>query len=396
MTVWRDMLVDLRVNPGRSALTAVSLFLGVFAVMSIIVVGNIVNEVFTATAEQQGGRYQTFERVVPLPASLSPSDVETLLGALPADGASVAGQLGTAQPLIVATAPQSDPATQQRVCLSVTTILVTGSYTDIYRLPMTSGRWLDPAYTSPYEMVVNKSSASTLGGPGTLVWLTSATTATAFPVEIVGVVNDGNAQARAYLEASQWLHNAPHILSSLTLTMLWNQPGGTSDQIQSMSNDWLADHGLPTDSTTMETDSVASYRQFILVMQWSFTGIALLSLIVAAIGIVNIGLASITQRTHELVIRRAIGASKTTIAAMIIGSSLLLSVIVAGISAVTVGIGISIFTSTLPPDSAIQPPPYPVVAALTGIAVSISTALLGSIIPGWKAARLQPGLALRV
>lgn len=398
MISWlRSALTDLRVHPGRSLLTAISLFLGVLAVMAIIVTGDVVREVFLATAEQQGGRYQTFERRVELPATTSHAQLIAALSDLPpAHEAHLGCIFDAPDGITIATLPESSGTLDQGVIPNISTAFVCGDYSSVYRLPLSAGRWLRADQdTAPYEIVVNHVAAHQLGGPGTTIWLTSPTTSTTFPALVVGVVNDGRTEAQAITTAFPWLSNAPQLIAPTSITLLWQQAGTSEDQVRSATNDWLTDHRLPTDSQPMETDTVAGFTDFIRLVQLSFAGVALLSLIVAALGIINVGLASVKERARELVIRRALGATKASIVGMIMGSALILSVLVAATATLIAWIALLIFRASLAPDSPVEPPGYPLIGALIGTAVSITTALIGSVIPGLIAARLQPGLALR-
>ena len=116
---------------------------------------------------------------------------------------------------------------------------------------------------------------------------------------------------------------------------------------------------------------------------------------VAVLGQINIGLSSLEQRTQELLIRRALGASKNNIAILVLSSLVFLSIIVCLISLfISVGI-VYMISYLLPSDSPITVPGYPVIAAFVAVIASIGTALLGGLIPAIKAARLEPALALR-
>jgi putative ABC transport system permease protein len=296
----------------------------------------------------------------------------------------------------VALWPTTSPTAGQGIEPEITTRFVCGNYRAIYRLPLSAGRWPDTLQaTSPYEVVLNKPAARILGGVGTTVWLTSPTTDGEFPARVVGIVNDGSVQPQLVTNALAWLTNAPQLLTPQTLTLLWHQTDTTLDHVQQATGDWLTDHRLSTDSDAIETDTLADFQRFITLVQLSFTGVAALSLLVAAIGIVNVGLASVKERSHELVIRRAIGASKLNVSTMIIGSSLVLATIVAAVSIGVAWTALILFRGRLAYDSPMQPPGFPLAAALIGITVAIGTALLGSTIPGIVASRLQPGLALR-
>lgn len=397
MNTLRDIIADLRTHPGRNVLTAVSLFIGVLAVMAIIVTGTVVKEVFVSTAEQQGGRFQTFQQSVQLPAEASRAQLVTALQSLPTvPGAHSGCLVESSSTVTVASLPVSSATSQQGRQSGTAVRFVAGDYRSVYRMPIIQGRWLrSNLSTSPYEAVLNMPSAGSLGGVGTPIWLTSNTSATAFPVTVVGVVNDGSTQPVLYTNAIAWLTNAPQLLHPDTLTLLWQQPGTPVDSVHNSINQWLDAHQLPTNGEISETDTVAGFQQFITVMQLSFGGVAALSLLVAGLGIINVGLASVKERTRELVIRRAIGASKASIVKMIVGSSVTLSVMVAAVSALVAGAGLAVFRASLPHDTAMVAPAYPVTAAALGTAVAIATALAGSIIPAVVASRLQPALALR-
>ncbi|MCL2785518.1 MAG: ABC transporter permease [Propionibacteriaceae bacterium] len=392
----RAVFADLRVHPGRNTLTALSLFVGVLAVMAIIVTGDVVKEVFVAKVEQRGGRYQTFERQASVPMTVSHQDLASVLTDLPArDGASVGCLVHPETHVDIALGPQSHTGASQGTTTAMEVFFVCGDYREIYRLPLSQGYWLTPDATSPYEVVANNAAAGYLGGPGTTVWLYSSTTDTAFPATIVGIVNDGATGPRLFTNAMAWLVNTPQLFQADSVTLVWQQPGIEKKQVQRITTDWLVDNRLGADGEAFETDTVIENLDIISLVQWSFSAVAALSLIVAALGIINVGLASIKERSRELVIRRALGATKASLVRMIIGSSLVLSIIVASISAGFAWIALIVFRSQLPHDTPINPPAYPVSAAIIGASVSVATALLGSIIPGLRAAKLQPGKVLR-
>ena len=108
-----------------------------------------------------------------------------------------------------------------------------------------------------------------------------------------------------------------------------------------------------------------------------------------------IGLASLEQRTHELLIRRALGATRWSIASLVLGSAIILALIVS-IATVAVSFGlVSIASSFWDVASPVSPPVYPYEAAIGAVIAAFITALAGSVVPAIKASRLQPALALR-
>lgn len=104
---------------------------------------------------------------------------------------------------------------------------------------------------------------------------------------------------------------------------------------------------------------------------------------------------SLEQRTHELLIRRAIGASRANIVTLVLGTQLIISIFVC-IASILLSLliveGISVL---LPPDSPITAPSYPIFSAVIAVITSVIVALLGGLLPAIKAAKLEPALALR-
>ena len=143
------------------------------------------------------------------------------------------------------------------------------------------------------------------------------------------------------------------------------------------------------------SDNADDYEQVIGFLQLGVTVTAILLLSVSAIGMINIGLAGIEQRSHELLIRRALGATRASIAIQVIGSSVLLGLIIAFAAVLISAVLVWAIPWMMPADSPLEPPAYPYTAAMIAACASIVTSLVGSLAPAIKAIRLQPALALR-
>jgi len=157
-----------------------------------------------------------------------------------------------------------------------------------------------------------------------------------------------------------------------------------------VANPLLSDVGTGSVSSWNRSDNADDYEQVIGFLQLGVTVTAILLLSVSAIGMINIGLAGIEQRSHELLIRRALGATRASIAIQVIGSSVLLSLIIAFAAVLVQAI-----PWMMSADSPLEPPAYPYTAAMIAACASIVTSLVGSLAPAIKAIRLQPALALR-
>jgi putative ABC transport system permease protein len=136
---------------------------------------------------------------------------------------------------------------------------------------------------------------------------------------------------------------------------------------------------------------VADFRQ---ITSMTFLVMAVLSsigLLVGGIGVMNIMLVSVTERTQEIGVRKAIGARKKDIILQFLIEASLLT-LMGGLAGIAFGWLIAL-VSRLVFES--LPAAVPMWAAVTGIVVSAGVGLVFGIWPASKAARLDPVEALR-
>ena len=119
--------------------------------------------------------------------------------------------------------------------------------------------------------------------------------------------------------------------------------------------------------------------------------ISCLGLLVGGIGVMNIMLVSVTERTKEIGIRKAIGATKNAIVLQFLLEAMTLTFF-GGIIGVVVAIGISNLIMLLIPSIPAQVPAWAVIAGLT---VSIGVGLVFGVLPARKASKLDPIECLR-
>ena len=120
-------------------------------------------------------------------------------------------------------------------------------------------------------------------------------------------------------------------------------------------------------------------------------GIAAISLLVGGIGIMNIMLVTVTERTREIGIRRAIGAQKSSIVIQFLVEAGMLC----GIGGI-VGIAVGTLGSIVLGKLMFQMTIYPAVwVTLAAFSLSVALGLIFGIYPAAKAAKLQPVEALR-
>jgi putative ABC transport system permease protein len=119
--------------------------------------------------------------------------------------------------------------------------------------------------------------------------------------------------------------------------------------------------------------------------------ISCLGLLVGGIGVMNIMLVSVTERTKEIGIRKAIGATKSAIVLQFLLEAMTLTFF-GGIIGVTLAIGISNLIMLIFPS---LPALIPAWAVITGLTVSVGVGLIFGVLPARKAANLDPIECLR-
>ncbi len=130
----------------------------------------------------------------------------------------------------------------------------------------------------------------------------------------------------------------------------------------------------------------ATKRTFAVVLG----AIAGISLLVGGIGIMNIMLASVTERTREIGIRRAIGARRPQIVMQFLVESLVLSAI-GGLLGVAVGLGIPKLVTVV----AGMPTIVTMWSLFLSFGISVLVGMVFGIYPALRAAKLDPIVALR-
>lgn len=192
--------------------------------------------------------------------------------------------------------------------------------------------------------------------------------------------------------AQKQLFGANHVSSISIEAQNENQMVEAQDQIGYLllSRHKLKDPSTADFSIFSQNDILGAASQITGTFTALLSGIAAISLLVGGIGIMNIMLVTVTERTREIGLRKALGARKKTIIAQFLIESIILTS-VGGLIGMVLGIAASLAISrliNLP--FALSPN-----SILLAIGVSAAIGILFGWYPARKAANLQPIEALR-
>jgi len=150
-------------------------------------------------------------------------------------------------------------------------------------------------------------------------------------------------------------------------------------------------HGGEEDVTVLTQDSVlGSFDQILKALTAALAGIAAISLGVAGIGIMNVMLVSVSERTREIGLLKAVGVTQGQVISVFLVEAALVST-AGGLVGLLAGLGAGRVLQGVYPEFPFHPPGWAVAAAL---AVSCLVGLLFGLLPARNAARLNPVEAL--
>ncbi|MCK4413137.1 MAG: ABC transporter permease [Candidatus Eisenbacteria sp.] len=150
-------------------------------------------------------------------------------------------------------------------------------------------------------------------------------------------------------------------------------------------------HDGDEDVTVLTQDAVlATFTQILNALTAALVGIAAISLTVAGIGIMNVMLVSISERTREIGLLKAVGVTRRQITGVFLIEAVMIST-TGGVLGLFVGIVSGRIFQRIVPDFPIHAPLWAVGAAL---GVSMTVGILFGSLPARQAARLDPVEAL--
>jgi putative ABC transport system permease protein len=414
MSLFRNFRIAfdaLMANKLRSGLTMLGIIIGVGSVVALLSVGNGAQASIARQINSIGTNLLT---VVPgqvrLTGNVGPASLRAG-GATKPLTLSDARAIARDVPLLSAVAPEitinNQTIAYNKNKIATTVRGVTADYAFVRSLNVESGRWIEAADDSSAERVavLGPDAADNLfegADPIGQRIKIGGTTFTVIGVTVpTGASFAGNNDTSIFVPiqaAYRTLTNARTAngdrrvsliyLSALTDSDIPAAEAAVIDVMRRQHQIGAEDSDDFTVLTQQQFLSIAGNITGILTL---FLGaIAGISLLVGGIGIMNIMLVSVTERTKEIGLRKAVGAKRRVILIQFLVETITLSLL-GGFIGIAIGIGISALVSATGVIAAVITPESIVLA----VSFSLAVGLFFGIYPASRAAALQPIEALR-
>lgn len=395
---------SLRTAKLRSFLTMLGIIIGVAAVTSVVAIGEGVKR---DVARQVGALGANVVTVTPGQAFTKSDGGHTQVNPASTLGASTLTNQDAADvsrlPGVLAVAPLyliSGVATAGNAQYASGLIMATTpDYQTIRQLSLTDGRFLAEQDLASEVVVLGSAAKQALFGNGSAIGQTVKLRGQDY--RVIGVMaaspGSGNNLGGPSFDSVIYLP----VGSAQKLTggnlqifriLVQASSGDEVEPAASRINATLKrNHGGQEDFSVLTQDDIVGTVQGILSLLSSFiAAIAAISLLVGGVGIMNIMLVSVTERTREIGIRKALGATKAAILTQFLVEAVVISVI-GGALGVALAFAQGMLTERLVNITPVFT--WPVLAMAVGISAGIG--IVFGLMPATKAASKRPIDALR-
>jgi len=169
------------------------------------------------------------------------------------------------------------------------------------------------------------------------------------------------------------------------LSAAYQEAQSTLDNLHGITSSTTADFSIASQQSLVSTATAVARTLTVLL-----TGIAAISLLVGGIGVMNIMLVSVTERTREIGLRKALGAPPWAIRRQFLAEASIL-----GLSGGVLGAGLGILAARTLPTLVGSTIIVSGAAIVASIVVAVGIGLVFGVYPATRAARLAPIDALR-
>ena len=304
-------LRSIGANKMRAALTMLGIIIGV---MALVVLVSLVGGATTSVTDAVSSLGSSMLTVTISDDKGLPIDLETVNTWMEED-------LGLIAPYISASVTASADGESG----SVTVYGVTPAYYEVQGMQLSMGRFLKTTdvRNHTYVCVINETAATEI--IGYIDCIGQAINLDGVEYTIVGVLSDDEnnltsmmtaGSLTAYLPYTSLLRLSDALTSDVTTFCVSALEDGTMDTVEAAMTNVLMkrfeddEDAFEISSQSVLEDTMSSITSVLTIL---LGGIAAISLVVGGIGIMNIMLVTVTERTREIGIRKAIGASRRNI-----------------------------------------------------------------------------------
>ena len=312
MLSFKMALRSISSNKMRATLTMLGIIIGV---MALVVLVSLVNGATSSVTDAVSGLGTSMLTVSISDDKGMPLDLETVNGYMEENG------IGMVAPYLTTSVTASGDEDSG----SATVYGTTPALYEIQGMQLAMGRFLKTSDVDnhTYVCVINETAATELIGYVDCV--DQALSLNGVEYTIVGVLSDNedsltsmmsSGSLAVYLPYTSLLRLSDSLASEVTTFYVSAPEDGTMETVEAVMTNILMerfeddDEAFTVSSQSVLEDTMSSITSILTIL---LGGIAAISLVVGGIGIMNIMLVTVTERTREIGIRKAIGASRGTI-----------------------------------------------------------------------------------
>lgn len=403
-----EALESLKSNTLRSMLTVLGIVIGVAAVIAMLSIGRGAQASITSRIESIGTNL-----VYVNPGSTSQGGVQSAAGSagtLTLDDAAALAEL----PNVVAVSSVTNSFVQvvyEGQNVNTRLMGVTPGYETVSSLTLEDGEFISESDQNARSLVVVLGSSvaeNLFGGTGGVVG--QKVRLNGQPYKVIGVLASKggtgfmNQDDQVFIPLSTALNRlvggtrfrGSSVISQITVkaTSLEVVDQVVEDVTLTMRERHGTIEGADDFTVSSQKDALDAATEVADTLTIFLGGIAGISLMVGGIGIMNIMLTTVTERTHEIGLRKAVGAKRSDILLQFLVESTVLS-LSGGVIGVALGWGIARLMGRVQLGGSSITPVVGLDSVLLAALFSMAVGLFFGIYPATRASRLQPVEALR-
>lgn len=393
----------VRRRPLRNTLTALSLLVGVLSVVLIQGAGARLNDAIVRDAVLGNGQKSTL--LVPVTERGrgelgdlrdNVTDWRDTLTRVTADGDGVAATFIQDGDARVHNGDDSSSADGGEIVPGLELLAVDPAVREIRPFPVVHGEWFQLATHGP-QLVINKPAWRQGAWQDADVWLSRDGSYDRHRARLVGVVDDGGGEPQGYVSldgGGPWSKAAYR--EDTAVSVLLHSATLDADTLRARVDNYAQNSGRQAElGDVRRLDSIDDHAAPLDASRRIFLAVASLSLFVGCLGILNVGLATLRERSEELSLRRSFGATRGHVVQIMIMESQIVA-----LCAATAAIALAYFATPfllqqVGTQSELTATGLPVSAMLAGLFTSCGVALLGALAPALRASRVPIASIMR-